>query len=205
MRNKVMFALFLVLSVLMVSQSAPGKDGSFIDEDEVVAALGGPLESAVDQRGQDKQSKDCDPPKFRSIQMGSAGVPRQDPKLKASIVPKKLDLHGIQFGYNSSEILPESYTQLDAVGRALLRIQNQCGNAQVEIVGHTCDRGSSRYNLRLSMKRAEAVRLYLVEHFTGIPAGALTAKGQGKNRPLVKNVDESSRMQNRRVEFVRTR
>ncbi|MFS8513056.1 MAG: anion permease [Planifilum fulgidum] len=72
---------------------------------------------------------------------------------------------------------------------------------KVLIKGHTDSKGSDAYNMKLSQRRAEAVRKALVDRF-GVPASMLTAKGYGEREPLVPNDTESNRQKNRRVEFV---
>jgi outer membrane protein OmpA-like peptidoglycan-associated protein len=72
----------------------------------------------------------------------------------------------------------------------------------VEVQGHTDDRGSDSFNMRLSGERAEAVRQYLVQQ--GIAQNRLTARGYGETMPIDTNRTNAGRARNRRVEFVRT-
>lgn len=71
--------------------------------------------------------------------------------------------------------------------------------ARLEVQGHTDDRGDRAMNQQLSQRRADAVRLYLMEH--GIAAARLSARGFGPDRPLVPNGTMTARAQNRRVEM----
>ncbi len=71
-------------------------------------------------------------------------------------------------------------------------------NLQIE--GHTDSVGSEEYNQRLSEKRANSVRDYLVAQ--GLPADAVSAKGLGKSAPVTTNDTPVGRQQNRRVEMV---
>jgi outer membrane protein OmpA-like peptidoglycan-associated protein len=71
--------------------------------------------------------------------------------------------------------------------------------ARLEVQGHTDDRGDRAMNQQLSQRRADAVRLYLMEH--GIAGARLSARGFGPDRPLVPNGSMSARAQNRRVEM----
>lgn len=70
----------------------------------------------------------------------------------------------------------------------------------LEIEGHTDSVGSDEYNQRLSEKRANSVRDYLVAQ--GLPADSVTAKGLGKTAPVTTNDTPVGRQQNRRVEMV---
>jgi outer membrane protein OmpA-like peptidoglycan-associated protein len=69
----------------------------------------------------------------------------------------------------------------------------------IELSAHTDDVGSEQYNQRLSQKRGEAAKHYLVRQ--GIEAERIVAKGYGKNKPLVPNDSDANRAINRRVEF----
>ncbi|MEZ5366891.1 MAG: OmpA family protein [Bryobacterales bacterium] len=72
-------------------------------------------------------------------------------------------------------------------------------DARVEIAGHTDSQGTSRNNLTLSKRRAEAVRKRLVEG--GVADSRLTAEGYGEDRPIADNKTSAGRLRNRRVEF----
>ena len=69
----------------------------------------------------------------------------------------------------------------------------------VSVNGHTDDVGTEEYNQKLSERRAEAVRDYLVK--AGLPPGILSVTGHGKSRPLVPSTSEQARAKNRRVEL----
>ena len=73
-------------------------------------------------------------------------------------------------------------------------------NVYVEIQGHTDQRGSRRYNLQLSQKRAESVKRYLVNK--GVGEKRLKATGYGKGRLKCKAMTVLCWSTNRRVEFV---
>jgi OOP family OmpA-OmpF porin len=59
--------------------------------------------------------------------------------------------------------------------------------------------GSAAYNLKLSQKRAEAVKGYLLEQ--GVDAARVQAKGYGKENPVATNDTDEGRERNRRVEL----
>ena len=71
---------------------------------------------------------------------------------------------------------------------------------KIEVEGHTDSVGGDDYNQRLSERRAESVRSYLVEQ--KIPPTALDAEGFGESRPVATNATPAGRQQNRRVELV---
>lgn len=101
----------------------------------------------------------------------------------------------VLFEFDSAELLESAKPQLVRIIRAL----NEHPDRNISIVGHTCDLGTEQYNQGLSERRAAAVRNYLVQG--GISEDRITTDGRGELEPIVDNVDESSRMLNRRVEM----
>ncbi|HHO53208.1 MAG TPA: OmpA family protein [Deltaproteobacteria bacterium] len=91
---------------------------------------------------------------------------------------------------------PASYPLLDKI-RDVLQANNHV--ARLEIQGHTDNVGPADYNLRLSQRRADSVRAYLIEQ--GIAPGRLVSQGYGERAPLFTNRTETGRMKNRRVQF----
>ncbi len=70
---------------------------------------------------------------------------------------------------------------------------------KVEVGGHTCDIGTSQYNMKLSEKRAQAVVKYLLSK--GINNAYVSSNYYGEDRPAVQNTSIQNRKLNRRVEF----
>ena len=85
--------------------------------------------------------------------------------------------------------------QLDAI----VKVMKEYSKATFVIEGHTDSTGSSALNLKLSEKRAIAVRDYLVEN--GIDTTRLEAKGFGEGNPIDTNDTRAGRANNRRVEI----
>ena len=79
---------------------------------------------------------------------------------------------------------------------------NQYPDTDIQIIGHTDNKGSDEYNLGLSERRANAVVTYLRTH--NIASSRLTAKGMGEADPIAANETDENRALNRRVEFVIT-
>lgn len=71
---------------------------------------------------------------------------------------------------------------------------------QVEIAGHTDDKGPENYNQYLSQRRSDFVKRYLEKG--GISPGRITAVGYGESRPVASNATMESRRLNRRTEFI---
>ena len=106
-----------------------------------------------------------------------------------------LTLTGVNFAFNSSKIDVKSEHILDEAVTAL----NNAISVDIRIEGHTDSVGSEAYNLKLSQKRADAVKAYLVAH--GIAASRLSTVGMGESHPVAANNTAEGRYQNRRVEL----
>ena len=106
--------------------------------------------------------------------------------------------HGVFFDFDQYNIKPESKLLFDNA----IKVLNINSGLTVEIQGHTDDVGTADYNLKLSERRAQAVKDYLVAR--GINPSRLTVKGFGMSNPSVPNDSEKGRAYNRRVFFKRT-
>ena len=106
----------------------------------------------------------------------------------------------IPFDTAQARIREDAKAQLRELGKALS--SSELSSYGFEIGGHTDIRGSEATNLELSLKRAEAVKHYLVTTFSVAPA-RLKVKGYGKYQTLAPGNDEASHAVNRRVEIVR--
>lgn len=115
-------------------------------------------------------------------------------------VNKKEDLDqlkkGIQFKTGSANLTKSSYGTLDGVAALMQKIPT----VNLEVQGHTDNKGKESKNLHLSETRAQAVVDYLVEK--GIAAERLRAVGYGSSKPIASNKKNAGRAQNRRVELV---
>lgn len=111
--------------------------------------------------------------------------------------PPPLVLEGVEFDYDKATLRPEAPAILDKTADSL----QHWANANIEVAGHTDNRGSDDYNMKLSQQRAETVRDYLISK--GIAADRLTAKGYGETKPVADNATEEGRFKNRRVELQR--
>jgi outer membrane protein OmpA-like peptidoglycan-associated protein len=109
----------------------------------------------------------------------------------------KFVFHNILFDFDKATLRPESYAVLDSIGRIM--VENP--TIVAELSGHTDSRGSRSYNQRLSQRRANSARNYIVQQWK-IPSNRIIAKGYGEDQPLVPGArTEAEHQQNRRVEF----
>jgi OmpA-OmpF porin, OOP family len=104
-------------------------------------------------------------------------------------------LKNIQFKYNDYTLLDESFPEL----KKLVEVLRYHKTWKVVVGGHTDDIGSDAFNNELSLLRAGSVADYLIDN--GIDPTRIKTMGFGKQTPLVKGTDETSRATNRRVEL----
>ena len=110
----------------------------------------------------------------------------------------------VLFDFDRADLRPQAEGVLqDMLGQIRQRIPQ----ARVRVEGHTDGLGSDAYNDELSLRRAEAVRLWLVRNSGFSPAG-IRIEGYGKRRPIAPNQhpdgsdDPVGRQKNRRVEII---
>lgn len=103
----------------------------------------------------------------------------------------------IVFAAGTDVLLSENYQVLQALARA---IQDRPWIQELRIEGHTDNSGNVDFNNLLSLRRAESVKRWLVEH--GIDAGRLRTAGYGPSRPIADNATPIGRAANRRVDFI---
>lgn len=109
-------------------------------------------------------------------------------------VGSTLILRDLYFDFDKSTLLQQSYNELVK----LMDLLNRYPKMKIEIAGHTDNRGTAEYNMKLSENRARAVLNYLIDH--GIEGKRLSYTGYGKSRPISTNDTEEGRANNRRVE-----
>ena len=104
----------------------------------------------------------------------------------------------VNFGFNSTELSATTKANLNK----LADILTDNPDTNINIYGHTDSKGADDYNQKLSERRANAVKSYLVSK--GVASHRMYAMGMGENSPIASNETESGRAQNRRVEFAIT-
>ncbi|MCK5797662.1 MAG: OmpA family protein [Deltaproteobacteria bacterium] len=136
-------------------------------------------------------------PETKNGYMDDDGCPDKKPPKKVKIVHGKITVPPVFFATGKARILPRSFSTLRLVSQTL---KDNPWVKRIRIEGHTDSRGSARYNKRLSQKRVESVRTFLIEQ--GIVSTRLEAKGFGEESPIASNRTRAGRSKNRRVEFV---
>jgi OOP family OmpA-OmpF porin len=111
-------------------------------------------------------------------------------------LPDLSKLEGITFRFDKSDVIPDPNPVLNEA----LDILRAYPNAKVEIQGYTDWIGTEAYNMKLGLRRAEAVKKYLIDH-DGINPDNLITKSFGESNPVASNETKEGRAKNRRVEF----
>ena len=115
-------------------------------------------------------------------------IPREVQKFTGAI-------QGITFDQGKATIRRTS----EATLRAAVDVLKKYPSIRLEITGHTSSEGAEDFNQRLSEDRANAVRLWLIDH--DIDASRIVARGAGESEPVADNRTAAGRKKNRRIEF----
>lgn len=103
---------------------------------------------------------------------------------------------GVKFGYKKFNVNPEYNSNLNNV----VSILKSNPDLRIRVEGHTDNIGSKKYNLKLSRKRAKAIKDYLVGR--GISQSRITSTGLGFAQPIAGNDTSEGRALNRRAELI---
>jgi len=114
-------------------------------------------------------------------------------------IKDRLENMRVRFTLREAELTPGACDILNKI----VELVRDKRNVHLLVTGHTCSIGTRESNRKLSEKRAENVKDYLVEQ--GIRAGSISSKGYGESRPIADNSTENGRIKNRRVEFILVR
>ena len=104
----------------------------------------------------------------------------------------------VNFAFNSAELTSSAKTNLDKLATVL--INNPDTN--INIYGHTDNKGTAQVNQKISENRANSVKNYLISK--GIASSRMITMGRGFSEPIASNDTDAGRAQNRRVEFAIT-
>ena len=129
----------------------------------------------------------------------SIEIQKAEDPISKTFLPKPgetITLENIFFATNKSELLPQSFSELDK----LVQYLNETPNTSITISGHTDKTGNENQNKILSEARAKAVADYLI--LNGIDKTRISYIGFGSLKPIATNDTEEGKKQNRRVEFI---
>jgi outer membrane protein OmpA-like peptidoglycan-associated protein len=192
----------LLLSSLLLALSAASAAaqevrlygaGEAVDPHEVARILGQPEGAAPAIKMRSIRVLDDAP--AQQVASGTAyAAATPDDAAPARPRPSALALP-VQFAFDSADILPAARQQLDALADGIRLLP---GSQPVVVEGHTDAAGTEAYNERLSQRRAQAVKRYLVAVHHIDPA-RLRAVGLGEYAPLPRRDPYAA--ENRRVQF----
>jgi len=151
----------------------------------VGAAVGGTTGAVIGKK-MDKQAEE-----MKKV-LGDAEVRREGEGIVIVFKDKVL------FGFDQSDLNATSQQNMGKLDDVLKKYPD----TNIEIIGHTDDKGTDEYNQSLSERRAVSVANYLKAN--GIAGARINTKGMGESDPKVPNDSEANRAENRRVEFVIT-
>ena len=124
------------------------------------------------------------------------GCPDKKPEVAVN-VGQAIVLPGIQFKTGSATLTADSKLILDKV----VKTMNNNPEIEIEVRGYTDNTGSYENNVKLSQRRADSVKSYLVEK--GIESGRIKTAGFGPENPIAPNDTREGQAKNRRIEFFR--
>jgi OmpA-OmpF porin, OOP family len=149
-------------------------------------------------------NKECNPELFPEPRVVAPPppAPKPAPVAKAAVVapapaPKVMVFHeAALFAFDKSELTPAGQ---EALGKYREEARAELSAAsRIKITGHTDSTGAAEYNQQLSLRRAQAVRDYLVK--LGGNGSIMEVSGMGASVPIADNRTAAGRAQNRRVE-----
>jgi OOP family OmpA-OmpF porin len=182
--------------------AAPGCDGAIVIEPK--AASNNSQNSAassnapqVEQAPAAKQApSQADAPGLQPAPASaSSSAPSPAAAPAAAVSSKVTYAADAFFDFNKSVIKPEAKAKLDDLVDKIKAV-----NLEVIIaVGHTDAVGSDAYNQKLSMRRSNAVKAYLINK--GVDKTRIYTEGKGEKQPVADNGTKAGRSKNRRVEI----
>lgn len=101
----------------------------------------------------------------------------------------------VLFDFDKSNIKPEAGAILDR----LVAFMNENKDQRANLSGHTDSVGTDAYNQKLSERRLNSVRDYVVKK--GVDTGRVSGQGFGESKPIADNKTAEGRSKNRRVEI----
>lgn len=129
----------------------------------------------------------CPPPVVKEVKKEAA--------VETAIIEKGRATLNVEFDFDKADIKKDFYKEIDD----LVQVMKEYPDIKIVIEGHTDSVGGAAYNQKLSLRRAEAVKKYMVEK-CGIAASRLSTEGFGLTKPIASSATKEGRQKNRRVE-----
>jgi len=132
-------------------------------------------------------------PRGTEVDRNGCPVPEPEPEPE----PMTYTFQDVNFEFDSARLTEAGQGRLSEIGNTLASIDH----VAIAVEGHTDNIGAEAYNMTLSLRRAEAVRNFLVENFSQLTASQFTVKDFGETQPIADNDTAEGRQMNRRVEI----
>ncbi len=177
-----------------------GGCGFFSKADELMTSAG--MAAFVEKVFLNKKPAAAAPVVKQRVDSDGDGVYDEDDKCPGTPKGAKVNAQGcwvlshVLFDFDKAEIKPVAYPLLDEV----VVIFGKNPGMKVDLQGHCDNIGTPEYNAGLSLKRANAVKKYLISK--GVAENRLTTQGFGFTKPVAPNNTKEERSLNRRVELM---
>lgn len=123
-------------------------------------------------------------------------APAPKPAAKPKPVAEKITFAAdVLFDFDKATLKPEGKTKMDELASKVKDMSLEV----VIAIGHTDSIGADAYNQKLSVRRAESVKAYMVSK--GIEPNRVYTEGKGEKQPVASNATKDGRQKNRRVEI----
>lgn len=184
--NKLLFALFLLLTV-----TACSSDRNVEDPIRTIQNA-----QALKDVNEAKQPRLAEEPKASDV-LSTATKKFKVRDFNVDDATGKIAFHAevVYFAYDDSTLTKAGMQQLES----LAQYMQEHSEANLNIEGHCDNRGSVEYNLALGQRRSDSVRKYLGT--LNVPYTRLDSVSFGKEKPAVEGETEVALAKNRRVEF----
>lgn len=163
-----------------------GKGGNAALGAAIGAAVGGGT-GALIGNSMDKQAREID-----------QALPGAEVERVGEGIHLTLNENAVRFDVNKSSLTTQAKANLDK----LVPVFNSYADTNIDIFGYTDSTGKADYNLTLSQKRAESVKVYLISK--GLASSRFKTSGFGIADPIASNDTKDGQSKNRRVEFAIT-
>lgn len=121
---------------------------------------------------------------------------KSDPTMAGDVYAKIFGEKALFFNLNQASIRKDAQPVLDETSDFMAKY----AAAKLHITGNSCDLGPANYNMKLSLKRADAAKDYLVKK--GVAADRITTEGLGETAPKFDSKTNEGRKQNRRDDLI---
>lgn len=156
------------------------------DGDEVLIHKTNPLKMDTDGGGMNDGAE---------VKLGLDPLDASD-DLFELIKGEKTIMHNVTFKTDRAEILTDSKADFEKLQKSL----EMYPDANIVLVGHADTRGKADYNQKLSVRRAQAVKNWLVKN--KIDGKRITVEGRGDTDPIARNDTPEGQAKNRRIDFI---